>query len=343
MIYPYHREYFYIEKQMLKDQKVFPFHLYVFNQVNKLHSLFLHPNSPLDQPREQLLDYIIERQGLLAISKKQKKTFLQQLNLTENDIPSLKAQEETQEEKNLKISLHILEEHRRKNPFNIHQQLNIAVMENNFKRLIDEARMEICCFQLDINETVSLASKLAETLLHEDNFTNRIVTLCYFMAKILKINDQQSLGDMVSAAFLAHIGLTQMPYSIVQKNLLKLSDKELKQYRKHPGLTHHLLRKSKLKLSDRCLEIILEHHERADGKGYPHNKVGDYIDLLALLLGAMSHLVEHTSGLIDGKSKSFEQVLKKISKKELSDGIESEFGDTIRETMSTLLSQKISE
>ena len=336
----YHRDYFYIEMEMLGSEKVFSFQLYVFNPGNKTHTLFLHSNSPLDESREKLLKFIIERKGLLAISRKQKKTFLTQLSLNESDIPNLRQHEETQDEKNRKVSIALLEEHRKKNPFNIHQQINIAVIENNFTKLIEEAKLEICCFPLDIAPTVSIASMLAEDLLSEDNFTNRIVTLCYFMAKILKINDEKSLADVVVAGFLAHTGLTQMEYSIFQSNLNNLNDKDKKIYRKHPGLSQHLLRKSKLNLSDRCINIILEHHERADGKGYPHNKVEDYLDLLSLLLGAVSHLVEQTSGVYDGKKKSFEAVIKKMSKKEINDGIECEFGDTILETLKTLLSQK---
>lgn len=336
----YHKDFFYIEKDHLKDESVFSFQLYIYNPQNREHTLFLHPNSPLDEPRVKLLDFILERGGMLAINRKQKKSFLRDVNLKEEDIPGLKAREEGQEEKNRKMAIYMLEKHRAEKPFHLHQEIKAALLEDNFTQLIEEARLEICCFPVDVSDTVSLCPLLAEELLHEDNFINRAVTLCYFMAKILKIKDDEGLADVIVAAFFAHLGLTQLPYSMIGHPSLELSSGQVRLYQKHPGLTQHLLRKSKINLSDRCLKVILEHHERADGSGYPHHKIEEYLDSFSLLVGAAYHLIEQTSGLIDGKKKTFESVIKKMTGKEITNGLEWEFGDTILDAIRTLLVNK---
>ncbi|MCH8822463.1 MAG: HD domain-containing protein [Planctomycetes bacterium] len=62
----------------------------------------------------------------------------------------------------------------------------------------------------------------------------------------------------------------------------KLSDKEFDQIRKHPEIGYKIL-KDIPQFKD-ILPCVLYHHERWDGKGYPHGLVGQQIPLIARLM-----------------------------------------------------------
>ncbi len=333
----YNKDYFYIKPEHLKDKIIFPFQLYVFNKVNKEHTLYLYANSPLDKKKRELLLYIINRGGEIAIKRGQAKTFLSNQEINEADIPSLKKTGEHQLQKNQKMYLHLYEKRQEEKPFIFKDELKKASEEEDYSYIIEEARSEILTFEVTVNETVSLAVYLAETLLTEDNYTNRIVAMSYFIAKTINIKDQESLGDLIVASFLAHIGLTQVEKSILEAPLSDFNPQVISQYRKHPALSQHLLRKCGVKLSDRCLKAIIEHHERVDGSGFPSNKVEGYIEPLALIVGVVSHMFEHTIGHHDGTKRALKTIIANLGNRSVNSGLELEFGDKILEGIENLL------
>ena len=73
------------------------------------------------------------------------------------------------------------------------------------------------------------------------------------------------------AAHLHDIGKIGVPDSVLNKEG-KLTDEEFAYIKKHPIIGAEILGKSH-KLSEMS-DIVLMHHERFDGKGYPIGKVG---------------------------------------------------------------------
>ena len=59
----------------------------------------------------------------------------------------------------------------------------------------------------------------------------------------------------------------------------RLSPLEVAEVRRHPGVGHGLI--SNLKSLASALPLVLHHHERLDGSGYPHGLTGDAIPLIA--------------------------------------------------------------
>ena len=151
----------------------------------------------------------------------------------------------------------------------------------------------------------------------DDNLTNRIVACSYFLAKNLDFKDEESLGDLVCAAFFHHLGMTQQDFTYCHVSQLELSNKEKREMQKTPALSQHLLRKSRADLSDRCMKIIFEHHERWDGQGYPNFKRGAFIDPLALVLGAVSHIFEYQSGKVTGRPEKMKTIMTNLKIKHL--------------------------
>ncbi len=81
---------------------------------------------------------------------------------------------------------------------------------------------------------------------------------------------------LIAEGFLLHdIGKAAIPISIINSPG-KLNETEWALMRRHPELGLAILRDTHQ--SNEVIEaIILEHHEHMDGRGYPHNKVGNAI------------------------------------------------------------------
>lgn len=324
-------QYFYIElKNLPKEKKVYPFHLYVYNRKNDSYAPFLFANNPMTDTKKQFLEYIVEKGAILAIDYKQKKTFLHFTELLEKDLPGLQHSSQNHLIRAQKLAKGILESRiKEMGNFNFQISFNEAVNKNDFTNLIEWAKCEIMSFSVTISPTVSLAGNLAGTLMNGDNNVNRVVALSYQLAKLMAIMDEEALSDLVCAAFFHHLGLTQLDYEETRKKIVALSGTDRKDYESHPGLSLHILNKSTLELSERTKRIISDHHERADGSGFPSHKKDGEIDQLSLILGAASFIIDYSSGKITGNSEAINSVIRKIESKSMEAGLESSFGDTI--------------
>lgn len=331
-------ELFHIESNILEDTKIFPFHLFVFNPSNNSYSAFLFANSPLTEEKTDFLEFILSKGGELAVDMKQKKTFLVNSNLEERDIPSLNV-EQHELEKNRDINQSNLDmQNATKGEVKFKEDLKKSLEEDNFLEMINRVKEETMTFSVRKSHTVSLASYLSEKLLNEDNFINRIVSVSYFMAKNCDMKDEEALADILCAAFFCHLGHTQLDTKLTHRAQLEFNDNERKQYKKHPNLSHHLLNKSGVELSERCKNIIFQHHERSDGSGYPMFKKEEHIDQLSLILGAVTHIFEYSFGFITGSKTDMVTVIRNLKNRTFTAGLEFEFGDKINESLINILS-----
>lgn len=65
----------------------------------------------------------------------------------------------------------------------------------------------------------------------------------------------------------------------------RLDEAEMAEIRKHPQIGYDLLVQAGLsELLEQELRAVIEHHERLDGKGYPHGLAGDQISLLGRIV-----------------------------------------------------------
>ena len=331
-------DFFLIEKEHLKGKKTFPFQLYIFNPAHKKYSMFLNGNRPLTKEHNDFLDFILERGGKLAILKNQRKTFLVAQETEASEIPSLKERELHPLEKERLMNIKLKEMFETKNGlFSLQSAFEKACYEDNFEAIIETARVEIITFSVTSSPTISLAVHLAKTHLTNDNYLNRIVAVSYFLAKNCNIQDPSALADLICGAYFAHLGLTQTPLTIVRTPYKNLGDKEKSLFQKHTILGHHLVKKSQIDLSERCKKVILDHHERATGNGYPSMKYGDQIETLSQVVGAVSHLFEYSTGKITGSKLSMKSIIIALSSKSYLPGLEFDFGDLVFQSIISLI------
>lgn len=87
--------------------------------------------------------------------------------------------------------------------------------------------------------------------------------------------DRKKLIDLGTGAILHDIGKTLIPLQILNKPS-KLEPTEYEEIKKHTVYGYKIL-KNVLNKKDDTLDIVLSHHERFDGKGYPNGLVGKEI------------------------------------------------------------------
>ncbi len=331
-------DFFMIDIEHLKGKKTFPFQLYIFNPAHKKYSMFLNGNRPLTKEHCDFLNFMLERGGKLAILKNQRKTFLTAQETEASEIPSLKDRELHPLEKERIMNIKLKEMYDEKNgAFSFQSEFEIACQNDNFEKIIENARMEILTFSVTMSPTVSLALHLAKTHLLQDNYLNRIVATSYLLAKNCNIVDQDALSDIICGAYFAHLGLTQTPLTIARTPYNSLPTTERSLFQKHTILGHHLIKKSQLNISERCKKIILEHHERASGGGYPAMKYGEQIETLSQIVGSVSHLFEYSSGKITGGKQSMKSVIIAMKSKSYLPGLEYDFGEKVFQSIITLI------
>lgn len=113
------------------------------------------------------------------------------------------------------------------------------------------------------------------------------------------------------AAHLHDIGKIGVPDAVLQKEG-KLSEEEWSQMKKHPEFGANILNKSH-SLSQ-LSEIVLMHHERYDGKGYPFGKSGTEIPLGSRIIAICDSIDAMTSNRCYRKSLGFEVCFTEIQK-----------------------------
>lgn len=331
-------DFFIIDREHLKDRKTFPFQLYVYNPVHKKFSMFLNGNRPLTKELETFMDYLLERGGKIAVLKKQRRTFLTAQEYHESEIPSLATRELHELEKERLMNIKLKEMYDAKTgAFHFQTEFELACERDDFNRIIDHARMEILTFSVTNSHTVSLALELTKKHMNKDNFLNRIVATSYLFAKAMDIVEEAALADIICGAYLAHIGYTQLPLTMVRTPSLNLFDKDKKLFEKHTILGNHLLKKSGVQLSERARKIILDHHERVSGGGFPSMKYGESIELLSLIVGSIAHLFEYSSGKINGSKMQMKSIIISIKNKNFSPGLEFDFGEKVLNSLVTLI------
>ena len=331
-------DFFLIDVEHLKGKKTFPFQLYIFNPLHKKYSMFLNGNRPLTKEHNDFLNFILERGGKLAVLKNQRKTFLTAQETDASEIPSLKERELHPLEKERIMNMKLKEMYDEKTgAFAFQTEFELACQNDNFERIIEHARVEILTFSVTATPTVSLAPHLVKTHMLSDNHLNRIVATSYLLAKSNNIVEQDTLSDVICGAYFAHVGLTQTPLTIARTPYNNLGSSEKSLFQKHTILGHHLIKKSQVNLSERCKKIILDHHERSGGNGYPSMKYGEQIETLSLIVGAVSHLFEYSSGKITGGKQSIKSVILAIKNKSYLPGLEFDFGEKVFQSIITLI------
>jgi len=144
-------------------------------------------------------------------------------------------------------------------------------------------------------ESSSIVSAMAAAIgLKDDNAAShalRVSELASILAQQIDVS-QENVQVIQRAIVLADVGKLQIAPSILSKEG-ELSEDEWMAMRRHPELGSRILA-DVLHLGD-AGKIVLAHHERFDGNGYPHGLKGEDIPLGARIYAVADSYIAMTS------------------------------------------------
>jgi HD-GYP domain-containing protein (c-di-GMP phosphodiesterase class II) len=157
-----------------------------------------------------------------------------------------------------------------------------------------------------------IIESLVAALEAKDNYTSghseRVAFMTYELSKGLGIKGLE-LENMHIAAHLHDIGKIGVPDIILNKNG-KLLPHEWQYIEMHPKIGFDILSKSKrLKYISK---IVLYHHERWDGKGYPQGLSGTAIPIGSRIIAVCDSMDAMTSDRPYRKAMGFEECMNEI-------------------------------
>ena len=140
--------------------------------------------------------------------------------------------------------------------------------------------------------------------------TERVVIYCELMANQLGLseNDKKILRY---GAYLHDIGKIEISKEVLSKKT-KLTDEEWDMLKTHPENGVEIV-KTVAALEEVC-PLILHHHERFDGKGYPHGLKEDDIPYLVRILSVADSFDAMTSNRPYRQRKNYDEAIQELRK-----------------------------
>jgi diguanylate cyclase (GGDEF)-like protein len=150
----------------------------------------------------------------------------------------------------------------------------IEFLKKKIHRLSQRANQSL------IEAIFALAKTIGVKDWYSDHFTKRMMNYAVGIAKVLKL-PKNEIEHIRKAVILHDIGKVGINEKILLKHS-KLTTTEFETMKKHPQLSAELIRP--LYFLRGTVPLILYHHERWDGKGYPHRLKGREIPIGARII-----------------------------------------------------------
>ena len=150
----------------------------------------------------------------------------------------------------------------------------------------------------------ALDAKDAYTAGHSKRVSDMAVKVCE-LAGI----DKEETEQIHIAAHLHDIGKIGIPDAVLNKNG-RLTDEEFECIKKHPVIGAQIL--SKTQHINKLKDMVLYHHERYDGRGYPQGLIENDIPLGARIIAVCDSIDAITSNRSYRKAKNFDFCYKEI-------------------------------
>lgn len=140
------------------------------------------------------------------------------------------------------------------------------------------------------------------------NHSSRVAKLSSQLAKAFGL-DEKITKEITHAASIHDIGKIGIEENILNKNG-KLTDDEYELIKKHPAIGVRIIKS--IPFLEDAIPIILYHHERYDGKGYPEGIDGENIPLDARIVGVADAVDAMMSDRPYRAALSIDNVLKEL-------------------------------
>lgn len=173
------------------------------------------------------------------------------------------------------------------------KEFNEDIVQDVSVRAQEQLQQSYARLERLLEETVNV---LASTVEIRDPYTaghqRRVTRLACAIAAELGLPEERITGLRV-AALVHDIGKIAIPTAILSKSR-RLTKEESDLIKTHPRISYEILKK--IEFPWPVAEIVLQHHERLDGSGYPRGLKGDEIRLEARILAvadAVEAMISH--------------------------------------------------
>jgi putative nucleotidyltransferase with HDIG domain len=150
--------------------------------------------------------------------------------------------------------------------------------------VVDEALMRYQLVQTLVNEDETVYLSLAQTVELKDPYTkghcDRVARYAVALAKAAGLSEQQ-LEEIKHGSWLHDCGKIGVPERVLN-HPGKLNEDDMESVMQHPRWGAEVARQARM--SESVVNIILYHHERFDGTGYPSGLKGDEIPIEARIV-----------------------------------------------------------
>jgi response regulator RpfG family c-di-GMP phosphodiesterase len=204
----------------------------------------------------------------------------------------------------------------------------------DFKPLLQNVKAQVLCFPLTLSDEVSLTIQIVEDVLDRDNSITRCAALAYSLAKLNKVDDPEILSSILLASLYKDIGLTQ----VIRSSVLADNSLQDQMYFKHPILSIYVLSKSGVEFSTLTKRLILEHHEKENGEGFPREKKENAIHHLSYFIQVAHTIVNLVAGRYTSQEMEWDKAFDIIIHERTIDNLDTQFPYMIKELIKTLKS-----
>lgn len=165
-------------------------------------------------------------------------------------------------------------------------------------------------------DNLELITALANALDSRDSYTmNHSENVAkYSVAIAEKMNLSKESCDIIHKGALLHdVGKIGIPEHILKKNG-RLTNEEYKIIQSHPTIGYEMIKHVGNFQDNGILDIVLYHHERMDGKGYPAGLNGDQIPLYARIVAVADTFDAMTTKRVYRDASNIDNTLNEIWK-----------------------------
>jgi diguanylate cyclase (GGDEF)-like protein len=182
-----------------------------------------------------------------------------------------------------------------------------------YSSVFDQVK-EIDNADANLLEDIKPLKTLITVINSRDTYTykhvERVYNYCIIMADYLKLSAEDKRA-LLYAAYLHDLGKINISKEILISNK-KLTREEWEELKKHPQDSADILKQ--IKGFETVVPIVLQHHEKYDGSGYPNALKGEQINYLARILTVVDSFDAMTNQRTYQKTKTFEKAFEEIER-----------------------------
>ncbi|WP_308635809.1 HD-GYP domain-containing protein [Paenibacillus silvisoli] len=186
----------------------------------------------------------------------------------------------------------------------------IAAQETEFLYIV--SRPYFHNYSGSIQKLFDFAVNIEEKDGYTSDHCDRIKRLSLLVGEKMGLSSYE-LYILNLAGFLHDIGKTKIPEHILNKPS-KLTDEEYEQMKLHTTYGKRLLHESGIPDLRLVGDVVEQHHERYDGKGYPHRLQGDQISKLAAIIAVVDSYDAMTIDRVYQKGRPRDEALQEIER-----------------------------